>query len=166
MQTTFPKISMEMSLPKVDIDIDKAQISIQHRPVKVKVDAGDAYSEIGLKSSRSLAKQKVLENKSHAQRIIKDIANMGDMLTKIEEEIDMISVTKEQSAPKKKDVNVDVIPKSPLDLEFSGGLELAYQPARIKHTLLQGKLVIRSSPGKVHVSAGLNHEHALPNVYA
>lgn len=95
--------------------------SIGWHPPKLHIDATAPMGEIGLKRSHALARDNAAEARDRTLEGIAKTAREGDRLRDIHLGVDIIQETVARAWPPPKEVNVGLIPRTPVTITPEGG---------------------------------------------
>jgi hypothetical protein len=146
-------LNLRIRSPRMDIHSAGPQVHIETEDILVQIDSQDAWADLGYKrlpewkrDIRDTAKEEVLET-------IKLMAQTGDMIADIHEGVKIGPLVADQAWPQPKEINVDCLPKNPLDIDFFGGQKISWIMGEVNVKLIAGEIDYYYKPGRVDIQA-------------
>lgn len=122
-----------MFVPPLDMRVSFPRIDIHPTLPRLRIDARDAYGDIGLKPMGRLAKESAGASREAGDRAVADIAREGDRLARVEESTDAIAEIAAEKWPALRELNVDYAPKHrPQVFVEPGQVSMRFSPGDVQ----------------------------------
>lgn len=140
--TTRPaRLDLSTRLPQVQVDYHPRSVRIESTPPeleielelpRVEVDASKPWAELGLKPPLQFAAELAAAGRQAMDEAIATWAREGDALARIEGNVDIPTLAEERAWPgDRRQINVDIAPKSLIDVTVHGELEVDFSPGQV-----------------------------------
>lgn len=131
-RTADAVLSMRSFRPSMTVSTQRPELNVQNRPVRVKIDQSQCFSEAGLKGIFELNRDIAQEGR---QAVLEGIAQMvadGNTMAAIQHKSEaVVELAVEKSLPLPADFNITFIPRSRPLIEVEGGVSFNPTPGRV-----------------------------------
>lgn len=148
--TQSARIAIDSRPADLDLTRSPSQLTLKRQPSVVSIhteqpavelDLSEPFADMGLKKSEDMTREWAQAGMSNAMKYIAAQAQDGDALARIEDGPSVAQVTSRRAWPHdSRQLNIGVVPKSFLQLEVKGGVNIETR---------RGTLDVRVTPGKV-----------------
>lgn len=158
-ETQQARLGLDFRLPQVEIERIRRPVEAQSTPPeldieidypRVEIDARAARAEIGLKTTLAIARDLAATGQQAALEGIGRWASEGDELAAVEKGGSVARVAAEAAWPgDKQQINVDVAPKSRVEVDVTGGISIDIDPGRLSLAIVPDRVAVALRPGVV-----------------
>lgn len=126
---------LRLDIPPVHLGVHVSlpQLHVKQELPVVRIDVGRPLEELGLETNLTLARRAARAGREAALRYTAQKAREGDRLRDFQLGIDVVDIAKEQGRPRHKELNVDIAPKSKVEIQVEPGrVQVQLEPGRVK----------------------------------
>lgn len=132
LSTRYPRVEVDYHPQSVRIESTPPDLEIEFELPTVEVDASKPRAELGATSPLDFARQLASAGRRAMDEATRRWAQEGDRLARIEEGTDIPELAEERAWPEdRRQLNVDVAPKSLIDVTVHGSLEVEITPGQV-----------------------------------
>lgn len=144
MQISHPRLKVMQELPKVEMELTQARVSL---------DSSRCREEIGLKDSLAFIRDNAQKGHEACLSYIRETAERGDKMARPDKyQLGLILKEYAGKAFKKQEFNVTRIPQSLVDVTvLPARTETAWQTGRVQYEYYPGEVTANTMGGRVEV---------------
>lgn len=117
--------SLSIRQPQADLEITTkpAELNMETRQVRIKIDQSQCFSEAGLKDVFELTEEFAQRGREAALEAVSNIAGEGDRMAMIQNHADAFAeIATNKALPPPADFNITLMPVSKPKIDFEGGV--------------------------------------------
>jgi len=144
------RLKVDYSVHAMRLKTTPAELDIEIEPPRVELDLDGPMAEIGLKPALETARDWAAKGMQAAYERIGKYARQGDALASFHLGVDVAALAAQEAWPGDgRQINVDVAPKSRVQVTAHGDIHIDYSPADLSMTFPEEPVKIAYRPGAV-----------------
>lgn len=148
MKASLSRLQLEMPPHQVEMDVRLPSIKLRHKLPAVRIDVRYALEDLGIRRNQTIARLYATLGREAALRATARMAREGDMLRDVHLGTSVAEVAAARGRRQPKQLNVDVAPKTRVEVEtIPGSVELELEAGEVRVQVPPGRVTVRLADG-------------------